>query len=149
MKKFRFKLESLLQYREHLERIAQQEVAKARSNIVACEENITRLKNEHQKISFELDSEVATGIVAERYKLYTAYIYGIESSVASEEKRLQNLLKVFKEKQNILTQKSIEKKVIENLKGRKKEEYYDNMFKNIQKESDDTIITRKARDMNK
>ena len=58
-------------------------------------------------------------------------------------------LKALEEKQKHLTQRSIDKKVLENLKNRRREEYYIEMMKTVYKESDDATILREAKSVNR
>ena len=71
----------------------------------------------------------------------------MESFVKSEGVRRQELLHVLTKKQKELERKTISKKVMENLKDRRKEEYYKAMLKDMYKETDDMIILRKAKDI--
>ncbi len=148
MKKFQFRLESLLRFRAFGERMAQIAVAGAQLNIRECEASIKQSEKDLVFTAKKLDTEMSSGIDANRYQWYTSYIAGIETFLEAERKRLEKLLKILVEKQKKLAQKSMEKKVMGNLKDRKKEEYYSDMVKSIQKETDDTIIIRKARDIN-
>ncbi len=147
MKRFRFSLESLLRYRNHLEQQSQLEVARARSHVLACEKRIANYEKDYEKTTQELDTEISTGITANWYKHYTDYLAGIEYDLESEHLRLQELLKLLAEKQKELAQRSMDKKVLENLKNHRREDYYREMAKNLQKETDDTIIVRKVGEM--
>jgi len=72
----------------------------------------------------------------------------MEIIIDDERKRHTQLTKILLEKQKILKNKSIAKKALSNLKSRKKRKYYEDLLKAEQKETDDTIIIRKARDIN-
>lgn len=147
MKRFQFRLEPLLRYREYLEQQAQQEVAKVRSEILACEERIAKYEKDSAETAQELDEEVASGIDSKRYQHYTRYLEGIESSLETENMNRKELLKLLSEKQKQLTQRSVDKKVLEKLKNRRRENYYREALKTLQKETDDMIVVRKARSM--
>ena len=145
MKRFLFRLESLLRFREHLLQQAQQEVARVCSEVLACEERISRFEKDSAETSQELDKEIAAGIDEKRYKHYTDYLKGIESKLESENVHREELLKLLEEKQKHLTQRSVDKKVLENLKNRRREDYYNEMMKTLYKETDDVAILREAR----
>ena len=145
MKRFQFRLESLLRYREYLEKQAKQEVANVRSDILRCEERITRYEKDHAETTQELEEEVATGIDSKRYKHYTGYIESIESNIQAETIQQDELRTLLSEKQKQLAQRSVDRKVLEKLKDRRREEYYQETLKTFQKETDDMIVTRKAR----
>ncbi len=149
MKRFRFRLASLLRYRQYLERKAQLEVARVRSDIVACDRRIGQLKNDFEAAGRRLETEAETGVDAVRYLLFTNYLSGIDSFIEAENERRKRFLKELAKKQKILAERSMEKKILENLEERKKEAYYHEMLTAERKEADDTIILRKARDMDR
>lgn len=149
MKKFRFRLESLVRYREFLERRKQLEVAKARSDVISCEQSI-----EQTRISFShavnlLEDNLCKGMDAERFLRVTNYLSGLESFENMEKKRHVKLLGILTRRQEELAKKSVEKKAIEKLKLRQKEEYYATMLKEEQKSLDDIVILRQARSVNR
>jgi flagellar FliJ protein len=145
MKKFQFRLEPLRKYREFLERQKQLEVAKARSDVLSCEESIEKARAARAEMVGSLEADLGKGMDAARFMQVRNYLSGLESFEASEEKRRIGLLKVLTRRQEELARKSIEKKAIERLKERQKEEYYAAMLKEEQKNMDDTMILRQAR----
>ena len=145
MKKFQFRLEPLIKYREFLERQKQLEVAKARSDVLSCEQSIEKTRAAFSETAASLEAALGEGVDAARFLQVRNYMAGLEALEASEEKRRIGLLKVLKKRQKELAQKSVEKKAIEKLKARQKEEYYTAMLKEEQKTLDDTVILRQAR----
>ncbi|MBF0397494.1 MAG: flagellar export protein FliJ [Desulfobacterales bacterium] len=147
MKRFQFRLDAYLRYKEYLEQKAKLELAKAGADVIACEERINNLKDEYEQTLGKLDIETVSGIDANRYLRYNYYLSSLESSIKYEEDSHKKLLKILEEKQKNLSQKSIERKTIENLKDKQKEEYYKEMLISQQKETDDITILRKAREI--
>ena len=145
MKKFQFRLEPLIKYREFLERQKQLEVAKARSDVLSCEESIEKTRAAFSETVSSLETDLGKGMPAAQFLQVRNYLSGLESLEASEEKRRQGLLKTLTRRQAELARKSIEKKAIEKLRDRQKEEYYTAMLKEEQKTLDDTVILRQAR----
>jgi flagellar FliJ protein len=145
MRRFQFRLESLLRYREYLEKQVKQEVADVRAEILQCEERIDRYETDQAETTQELEQEVATGIDSKRYKHYTDFIESIEAGIQAENMLLDELQMRLSEKQRQLAQRSVDKKVLEKLKDRRREEYHQEAIRRFQKESDDMIVTRNAR----
>jgi flagellar FliJ protein len=145
MKKFQFRLEPLRKYREFLERQKQLEVAKARSDVLRCEESIEKTRAAHAEMVGSLETDLGEGMDAARFLQARNYIAGLEAFEASEEKRRVGLLKELNRRQKELARKSVEKKAIERLKERQKEAYYATMLKEEQKSMDDTMVLRQAR----
>lgn len=148
MKKFSFRLQPILRLREHYERMAEIDVAKAVFDLTNCEKRIKAAKNDLDIANKELAIEVASGISVERYHRFTAYMDGIDAFIESESTLREKLKKILEQKKETLKEKSIERKVMANLKTRRKDAYYNELEKSMQKEIDDTIIVRKAREIN-
>ncbi len=147
MKKFQFRLESLRKYREFLERQKQLEVAKARQDVLFCEQAIEQARAAFSETVESLEAQLGNGMDAARFLQVRNYLSGLESFEASEEKRRKGLVKVLVQRQQELARKSVEKKAIDKLKARQKEEYYAEMLKEEQKSMDDTMILRRARSL--
>ena len=145
MRLFKFRLEPLLRYREHLAEQARLKVAKIRSDILVCEDRIARLEKSYAHTAEELDQKVGSGIDAKQYKQFTHFLAGIESNIESENMQRKELLKHLEEKQKELKQRTTDKKVLESFKNRRREDYYQETLKLDQKESDDMVILRQAR----
>jgi flagellar FliJ protein len=145
MKKFQFRLEPVRRYREFLERQKQLEVAKARSDVLSCEESIEKTRAAFSETVSSLEADLGKGMPAAQFLQVRNYLSGLESFEALEEKRRIRLVKTLTRRQEELARKSIEKKAIEKLKDRQKEEYYTAMLKQEQKTLDDTVILRQAR----
>lgn len=148
MKKFQFRLNSFLGYRKHLEQEAKQAVSLTRTKIVDCQKRITLYELSQQKNTMELHEKMISGIDAMQITKYTSYHDRLSLTLKNENLQYANLQKELLHKQKVLKQRSIEKKAIENLKQRKKEEYYKDLADYLQKESEDMIIMRKIRENN-
>ncbi|HIJ55063.1 MAG TPA: flagellar export protein FliJ [Deltaproteobacteria bacterium] len=144
MRLFKFRLESLLRYREHLAEQTQLEVARIRSDILVCEDRIARLEMSYAHTAEELDQKMGSGIDVKQYKQFTHFLAGIESNIESENMQRRELLKRLEEKQKELKQRTTDKKTLENLKNQRREDYYQKMLKLDQKESDEMVILRQA-----
>lgn len=145
MKKFQFRLQFLLRYREYRERLIQLELAQIRAQIQACETRLNGYRNQFDETLYRLEHELDKGIEANRYMSFNDYLAGIESNIEQEKSRRQNLIDTQKRKQNELLKWTVDKKILIHLKQRQKEAYYSRMLKNSQKETDDMLIVRKAR----
>jgi len=145
MKKFQFRLEPLRRYREFLERQKQLEVARARSDVLSCEESIEKTRAAFSETASRLEADMGGGMDAARFLQIRNYLSGLEAFAASEEERRRGLLKHLTRRQEELARKSVEKKAIEKLKARQEEEYYTTVLKEEQKGMDDTSILRQAR----
>jgi len=144
MKKFQFKLKALLSYREHIEKMAKEEVAKIQVEINHCNQSILECENAHRLSALEFENKMVEGITAEDHGAYSAYLNGLELRIASEEELLEKLKIILVRKQEELTKKSVSKKVIEKLKDKKKTEYYDELDKLAVKEADEMVLISRS-----
>ncbi len=144
MKKFQFKLEALLKYREYLAHKLKLEVASAVADVEACKLSIERTKQEQIKTVQHLSTISETGIDGNTLLRYTEYVSTLEIEIDIRNTELITLKEILIEKRNRLKKKSIDKKVIENLKDLKKDEYHHELNLMIQKESDDMVSIRRT-----
>jgi flagellar FliJ protein len=148
MKKFKFKLDPLLRYRSFQEHQKKLAVAAARFEVMTCEASIEDLVLMAQTTAESLESAVSNGMDATRFEWFKHYLEGLSSSRVSAETQRIELIKALTLRQRELTEKSVARKVVENLKARKREDYYREALKAEQKVLDDMVILRSARKIN-
>jgi len=144
MKKFQFRLESLLKYREYLEHKKKLEVASAVSRVNTCENVITGLKENLKHAVKRLSFLAETGISGRDLMRYTEYMSTLDIEIDIRYTELKMLTDKLAERKKELQKKSIDKRVIENLKDLKKDEYTHEVNLMIQKESDDMVSIRRT-----
>ncbi len=144
MKKFQFKLKALLSYREHIEKMAKEEVAKVQVEINKCLQSIRDCESMHLQNALEFEKKMIQGIYSEDHRAYSSYLRGLELRIISETELLEKLKIVLKIKQEELNKKSVSKKVIEKLKEKRKTEYYDYIDKQFMKEADEMVLISRS-----
>jgi flagellar FliJ protein len=145
MKRFEFKLQPLLNYRQYLERIAQQNTAMANMDVKNCEKQITHLKQTYDQNVDTIENSVVKGIKASEFRRYHDYLDSVESSIEDEKLRRIDLKKVLKEKLLELKKKSVDKKAMEIYREKLKVEYTQEILKIEQKELDEISSLKTAR----
>ncbi len=145
MKKFLFKLQPLLKYRKYLEHLAKQETAKAYKDVKDCERAIENFKKIYSEKADELDKQSSVGISALDFRYSRDYLDSIENDIKAEISRLVQFKTILLDRQKKLTEKSIDKKVIERLKQKQENDYMDAFRQNEQKEADEIASLKKAR----
>ena len=146
MKKFNFKLQPVLKYRDHLENIAKQEYVQSQMDVIACEEQIKQIEKQYQIMANSVEHETRKGISAQLFRQYNDYLEALENDIELKRKEHDQLKKVLAVKQQTLTKKSVEKKVIERLKQKKREEYIQEFMAEEQKRADDMTSLKTARE---
>ena len=94
-----------------------------------------------------MNEEARTGIPAHRILLYRNFVDGMENRIEQETARLNKLKDVLTQKQKVLAEKSVQKKVMDNLKEKHKTAYYQEALAQLDKENDDMTVLRKAREI--
>ncbi len=145
MKKFLFKLQPLLKYRKYLEHLAKQETAKAYKDVKDCERTIEDFKKIYAEKADELDKQASIGISALDFRYSRDFLDSIENDIKAEISRLVQFKTILLDRQKKLTEKSVDKKVIERLKQKQENDYMDAFRKNEQKEADEIASLKKAR----
>ncbi len=147
MKRFVFKLQSLLNYKKHLEQMARQEMAKAVAEVNACEQQIQDLKDNRESSAQRLDSLVEKGVDAKEFKLYHGFLTAVDRMIVDEKNRKFELEKTLNKKRSILKKRTIDKKAMERLRDRRAEEYTGEMLRAEQKELDEIAALKTAREI--
>jgi len=145
MKRFKFKLQPLLNYRQYLERLAQQNTAKANLNVKNCEKQITHLKQAYNQNADTIERNMLKGVKASEFRRYHDYLDSVENSIEDEKSRKIDLKKVLKEKLLELKKKSVDKKVMEIYREKLKADYTQEIIKIEQKELDEISSLKTAR----
>jgi len=148
MKKFQFRLQSLLKYKRHLEQVAKQEMAQAVADVLACEQHITQLQNDGISAMDQLDSLVEKGIGAGQFNRYRQFITATDQMISLERNRKTELEKILDEKRDALKQKTIDKKSLERLREKQDREYTHEMIREEQKSLDEMTSLKTAREVN-
>ncbi len=143
MKRFRFKLEPLLQFRQHLEKKQQLEVARAHTAVINCEKLIEKYRQQAREATQQLDKEIETGIDASRILRYQSFLSGLNAVMDTEENRHKGLVAKLSDAQGQLARKSKAKKILENLKDRHQTGFYADQLKAAQKEYDEMALLKK------
>lgn len=147
MKRFKFRLQSLLNFREYLEQLAQQMTAKAHMDVKDCENQIRDLKDRYLIASESLEADMVKGLDAIRFRQHHMYLDRVENEIKEQSIHKEELVKILEEKLRDLKKRSIDKKVIEQLKEKKTREYTDEFLKSEQKIQDEMSSVTKAREL--
>jgi flagellar FliJ protein len=144
MRRFRFRLDPVIKYRQYRERIALMNVARAKQALIETTNRIRQIGNSRKAAQRELDSAQAEGIGVDRYRRYATYLDRLHREMESENERLIEAGKTIKEKQQIAEGETIRKDTFEWLKQREYEEYQQIVSRAEQKAADELVgLTRK------
>ncbi len=146
MKRFEFKLQPLLNYRAYLEKLARQDAAKARLELLECEKRINSLKEELRRSAGRIDRLASKGVSAGIFKQFTNYMDAVDRDMGAETLRKASLAKVLEQKIEMLKNKTRDKKAMERLREKKEQAHVKEMLREEQKTLDEISSLKKARE---
>jgi flagellar FliJ protein len=145
MKRFKFRLDPVIRYREYLERIAQIELARETQALIETKNRISEIEQTRRYAASELDGKQKEGIEVDRYRVFTAYLRGLRHEIESESERLIAIGKRIREKQEAVKAETIKKKTLEWLKETEHSKYLEWVNRAEQKAADELVeLSRKA-----
>jgi flagellar FliJ protein len=147
MKKFSFRLEALIKYRQYKELHARQEVAKAYRDLNECELLVRDLEEKLSQTAQLLDRATTEGITVVEFRSYQVYLDGISDDLTQQSARKKSLENLLAEKQTLLTRASVDRQVLDRLKTKKKAQYMFEFQKLEQNASDEIASLKKAREI--
>ncbi|MBF0202154.1 MAG: flagellar export protein FliJ [Desulfamplus sp.] len=147
MKKFTFKLQSVLKYRRHLETLARQEAMKALMDVNECEKMIADMKRDLDLLARQVEDETVKGISSALFRQYNEYLDSLDDDIKLKEQEHIRLQQTLSLKQKALTDKSVDRKIIERLREKQRTSYIEEMLAEEQKTMDDISSLKKAREV--
>lgn len=145
MKRFEFRLQPLLKYRQYLEKIAQQKTAQAQMAVKTCEDQLVQLQQTRDLQADEIEAVVARGVSASELRWHHQYLDFVETSIHDQQLKKIELKKTLKEKLLELKKKSMDKEAMALYREKMKNQYIQEMIKIEEKELDEMSSLKTAR----
>ena len=123
MKKFRFGLDSVLDYRQQVLDGLQGEYAKALEQVRQQEARKEAVELQYAQLNQEFRERAAEGISVADAMGYESGLRVRERDIARETKRLQELLQLAEEKRRQVMQAHVDTRILERLKEKKLQDY--------------------------
>lgn len=143
MKPFSFRLDSILNYRDYLEKKAQWSVVNAINEYKGWEREIERLSEKRIEIAGKCGKESLKGMDVPAYLMYRNFLRVVNDDLERAYKNLQKTEKEIKEKKVYLKGESIKKKTLEKLKNVQFKNHLIGLTREEQKTLDEMAIARK------
>ena len=144
MKPFSFRLESLLNYRNYLEKRAQWNLVNSINEYIGLERKIERLSKKRIEVAEKCSKEGLKGMDVPKYHIYRYFIQKITDDLAGASMDLEKTEEKIKEKKAVLKGESTKKKSLETLKELRRKKYMLRLELEEQKTLDELVITRKG-----
>jgi flagellar FliJ protein len=145
MKRFSFRLDSILGYRRYQEKRAQRDLFNARHEQAQRIQAANQLADKRTETAEACSEEGFKGIDVPRYHLYTLFLRSLNRDLDTAHLRLRQGEQEIQDKQSALTKRSVEKKSLEVLRDLKVKAYNLSVEQEEQKAMDELVILRKDR----
>jgi len=145
MKPFSFKLDSVLNYRNYLEKTAQSDLFNARNEYERKEKEIERLTGKRMEMAKECSNEGIQGIDVSLYRIYRTFLKKLDLDLERAHMELKIQEKKVKDKEAALKEKSIKKKTLESLKDLQLQKHMRELEREEQKVMDELAVLNGGR----
>jgi len=144
MKRFSFRLDSLLGYRRYQEKRAQRDLVNARHEQAQRNRAAEQLADKRMEAAEACTEEGFEGMDVPRYHLYSSFLRSLNKDIHKAHLKLRQGEEDIHAKQAVLTTRSVEKKSLEVLRDLKVKAYNLSIEQEEQKAMDELVILRKG-----
>lgn len=144
MKKFAFRLETLLRHRSHLEEKERNKFALVRAKLLAEINHKDALQIRQGNALAELKLKQSEPYDAEETGWYYRFLNRLEEEIQRSNKRALQLEKDLEMQKQVMIRASRDKQMIENIRKKKQKEYRVALDREDQKSNDEIVVTRFA-----
>ncbi|VFQ43515.1 flagellar export protein FliJ [Desulfoluna butyratoxydans] len=144
MKKFTFKLESVLSLREHKERLVMQEVGALTQELARVKGEMTALEEERAEVEQNLSRRMGNGMSGAELQGVQAYIKGIAVRWQEELVLSEKVQRYLDAKRGELAKCAVERKAMETLKERQREAFLREQDEEQRKLDEETVLVHRA-----
>ena len=145
MKRFSFRLDNILNYRNYLEKKAQRDLFDVRNQCMERENRVKRLAGKRIESIIQCRDEAMKGLDVSTYKIYQAFLQKLDHDLETAHMDLQEEEKKVKAQEKILKKESIKKKTLEILKDLQLKDYMKRLEQEEQKYMDEMVIIRRGK----
>ena len=144
MKKFRFKLASVLSLRLHKEQQVMQEVGALTQELSRVEDGMAALEKEKIGVEQGLASRMETGMSGAELQGVQGYIAGLVVQWQEEEALREKVQRYLDAKRGELARCAVDRKAMETLRDRKREAFLREQEEEMRKQQEETVLVHRA-----
>lgn len=145
MKRFSFRLDNILNYRNYLEKKARKNLLDARNQCMERENRVKRLAGKRIESIIQYRDEAMKGLDVSMYKIYQTFMQKLDHDLERAHMDFQEEEKKVKAQEKILKKESIKKKALEILKDLQLKDYMKRLDQEEQKYMDEMVIIRRGK----
>ena len=143
MKQFSFRLDSILKYRNYIEKKARMTLRDVRNEYMGRENKVKSLGIKRIESIIKCRDEVMRGLNVPMYKIHQAFLLKLDHDLERADMELQEGEKKVKAHEEILKGESIKKKALETLKDLQLKGYMKELGQEEQKFMDEMVMIRR------
>jgi flagellar export protein FliJ len=144
MRPFSFRLDSILRYRDYLEKRAQRDLFSAKNEYIERVTAAKRLAEERVETARRCKDGGFKGIDVALYQIYLSFMQGLDNDIERAYISIKKAEGKVKAQEVALRKESIKKKTLELLKELQLKRYLEGLDKEEQKVVDELVIIRKG-----
>jgi len=144
MKKFVFRLETLLNHRRNIEERERIKFSRIRSELLAELNHLEMLEAKQAETRSELASEESGKCDEREISCFCRFLDRLSREMAVSRERVTRLEQELEAQKQIMIEASRDKKMIENLRLKKQKEFLVSLERQEQKSVDELVVTRFA-----
>ena len=141
MKRFKYRLQPLLNVKSHIERERQKEHALALEKVMRQKEQLSQVNARRESTLLEQRSKLLGRIMITEMLVYSRYLLKLKKNTLAGLETLRGLNTNAEEKRQVLVEASKERQIYEKLKERQQDRYNKESARQEQKETDEIAIT--------
>ena len=115
---FKFRYESLLNYRRHLKDMAQIELARSMEQLQSARDALNLAAAEYTKVADAFGQGLRKGMVAHKLRSYSSYLGKLKEDITQKAVQVAEWEEIVEKKRSALLDRDKEWKIIEKLKER-------------------------------
>lgn len=142
MRKFRFRLDSVVVYREYLKKKAQRQLFETRQKQQMLVEKKRGLEAEQADTRQRLQAMIGRGVAVPVFELYTRHLESLSEAIAGSDGLLKDQEREIKKQEQHLKERLAAVKILERLKDRQQRAHDEKINREEQKVMDETVVMR-------
>ncbi len=145
MKRFAFRLETLLKYRKNLEEKERAQLFQIIARLRREQNHLENLQKKHQEVLVDLAEQRSAGTDFADASWFYAYLDRLRLEMRKSAERICRLEQDLEDQKAVLIEASKRKKILDSLKTRQRKTHQANAEKLEQKSVDDLVVVRYPR----
>jgi len=142
MKRFAFRLETLLKYRRNLEEKEQAELFQMLARLRREQNHLEDLQHKHQEVLVELTQQRTAGADCSDTRWFYLFLERLRFEMRRSADRIVRLEQEVQDQKIVLVEASKKKKILDSLKTRQRKSHVAAEEKQEQKSIDDLVVVR-------